>query len=37
VATIKRSKERGVSMRTAAMSIGIERVLAAKRDRGVFP
>lgn len=36
-ATIKRSKERRVSTRTAAMSIGIERVLAAKRDRGVFP
>lgn len=36
-ATIKRSKERNVAMRTAAMSIGIERVLAAKRDRGLFP
>jgi glutamate dehydrogenase (NAD(P)+) len=36
-AVIKRAKERNVSMRTAAMSIGIERVLAAKRDRGLFP
>jgi glutamate dehydrogenase (NAD(P)+) len=36
-ATIKRAKERDVAMRTAAMAIGIERVLAAKRDRGLFP
>ncbi|MEY4299045.1 MAG: Glutamate dehydrogenase, partial [Verrucomicrobiota bacterium] len=37
VATLKRSKDRNISMRTAAMSIGVERVLAAKRDRGLFP
>jgi len=37
VATIKRMKDRNISMRTAAMSIGVERVLAAKRDRGLFP
>ena len=36
-AVIKRSKERNVSTRTAAMAIGIERVLDAKRDRGLFP
>jgi glutamate dehydrogenase (NAD(P)+) len=36
-ATIKRSKERKISTRTAAMSIGIERVMAAKRERGLFP
>ena len=36
-ATMKRSKERGISMRMAAMSIGIERVLAAKSARGLFP
>jgi glutamate dehydrogenase (NAD(P)+) len=36
-AVIKRSKERNASTRTAAMAIGIERVLDAKRDRGLFP
>jgi glutamate dehydrogenase (NAD(P)+) len=36
-AVIKRSKDRNVSTRTAAMAIGIERVLDAKRDRGLFP
>jgi glutamate dehydrogenase (NAD(P)+) len=36
-AVIKRSKERDVANRTAAMAIGIERVLDAKRDRGLFP
>jgi glutamate dehydrogenase (NAD(P)+) len=36
-AVSKRSKERNVSNRTAAMAIGIERVLEAKRDRGLFP
>ncbi len=36
-ATLKRSKERKIPTRTAAMSIGVERVLAAKRDRGLFP
>jgi len=37
VATLKRAKDRNISMRTAAMSIGVERVLAAKRVRGLFP
>ena len=36
-AVIKRSKERNVPTRTAAMAIGVERVLDAKRDRGLFP
>ena len=36
-AVIKRSKERNVPTRTAAMAIGVERVLEAKRDRGLFP
>jgi glutamate dehydrogenase (NAD(P)+) len=36
-AVIKRSKERNVATRTAAMAIGVERVLEAKRDRGLFP
>ena len=36
-AVIKRSKDRKVSTRTAAMAIGVERVLDAKRDRGLFP
>ncbi len=36
-ATLKRSKDRHFSMRAAALSIGIERVLTAKRDRGLFP
>ena len=36
-AVIKRSKERNISTRTAAMAIGVERVLEAKRDRGLFP
>ena len=36
-AVIKRSKERKISTRTAAMAIGVERVLDAKRDRGLFP
>ncbi len=36
-ATIKRSKERKISTRTSAMAIGVERVLDAKRDRGLFP
>lgn len=34
---IRRSKERGISHRSAALSIGIERVHAAKRLRGLFP
>ena len=36
-AVIKRSKERKISTRTAAMAIGVERVLDAKRERGLFP
>ncbi len=36
-AVIKRSKERKIPHRTAALSIGIERVLAARQARGIFP
>jgi len=36
-AVIKRSKERKIPHRTAALSIGIERVLAARQARGLFP
>ena len=36
-AVIKRSKERRIPHRTAALSIGIERVLAARQARGLFP
>ncbi|MFN2507551.1 MAG: Glu/Leu/Phe/Val dehydrogenase [Chthoniobacterales bacterium] len=34
---IKRAKEHKVSHRTAAMAIGVERVMKAKRTRGLFP
>ena len=34
---IKRAKESKISHRTAAMAIGVERVLAAKKSRGLFP
>jgi glutamate dehydrogenase (NAD(P)+) len=34
---IRRAKEHKVSHRTAAMAIGVERVLKAKRARGLFP
>ncbi len=36
-ATIKRAKDRGISHRTAAVSLGVERVLAARQVRGIFP
>lgn len=36
-AVIKRAKDRGVPHRTAALSIGVERVLAARQARGLFP
>ncbi len=36
-AVIKRSKERRVPHRTAAVSIGVERVMAARTVRGIFP
>jgi len=36
-AVIKRAKERKVPHRTAALSIGVERVLAARQARGLFP
>ncbi len=36
-AVIKRAKERKVSHRMAALSIGVERVLAARTARGIFP
>jgi len=34
---IKRAKEHKVSHRTAAMAIGVERVIKAKQVRGLFP
>jgi len=34
---IKRAKERGIPHRTAALSIGVERVMAARDARGIFP
>jgi glutamate dehydrogenase (NAD(P)+) len=36
-AVIRRAKERRVPHRTAALSIGVERVLAARQARGLFP
>ncbi len=36
-AVIKRAKERGIPHRMAALSIGVERVLAARQARGIFP
>jgi glutamate dehydrogenase (NAD(P)+) len=36
-AVVRRAKERGISHRNSALSIGIERVQAAKRLRGLFP
>ena len=37
VQTINFSKKRGVSMRFAALSLGIQRVHEAKQIRGLFP
>lgn len=34
---IKRARERKIPHRTAALSIGVERVLAARSARGIFP
>jgi glutamate dehydrogenase (NAD(P)+) len=34
---IRRAKDHKISHRTAAMAIGVERVLRAKRTRGLFP
>src|SRR5437773_7123352 len=34
---IKRAKEHKISHRTAAMAIGVERVIKAKQVRGLFP
>ena len=34
---IRRAKEHKISHRTAAMAIGVERVLKAKSSRGLFP
>ncbi|MFZ0711921.1 MAG: Glu/Leu/Phe/Val dehydrogenase [Terrimicrobiaceae bacterium] len=36
-AVIKRSKERKIPHRMSALSIGVERVLAARKARGLFP
>lgn len=37
VQTLRLSRERGVSLRTAALALGIERVWKAKQLRGLFP
>lgn len=37
VAVIRRAKEERIPHRTAALAIGVERVLAAKKVRGLFP
>ncbi len=34
---IRRAKEHKISHRTAAMAIGVERVMKAKKMRGLFP
>ena len=34
---IKRSKERRIPHRMSALSIGVERVIAARQARGLFP
>jgi glutamate dehydrogenase (NAD(P)+) len=34
---IRRAKEHKISHRTAAMAIGVERVMKAKKTRGLFP
>ena len=34
---IKRAKSAGISHRMAALAVGVERVLAAKKARGLFP
>ena len=34
---VARAKRDGVSNRTAAMAIGVERVVKAKQARGLFP
>ncbi|HEY6676576.1 MAG TPA: Glu/Leu/Phe/Val dehydrogenase, partial [Terrimicrobium sp.] len=36
-AVIKRSKERKIPHRMSALSIGVERVLASRQARGLFP
>lgn len=36
-AVIKRAREAKIPHRTSAMAIGVERVLAAKKSRGLFP
>lgn len=36
-AVIKRAREGSISNRTAAMAIGVERVVAARKARGLFP
>jgi glutamate dehydrogenase (NAD(P)+) len=36
-AMIKRAKEEKIPHRLAALAIGVERVMKARRDRGLFP
>ena len=35
--TVNTARDRNISMRTAALSLGIQRVFAAKKKRGLFP
>jgi glutamate dehydrogenase (NAD(P)+) len=36
-AMIKRAKEEKIPHRLAALAIGVERVMKARQDRGLFP
>jgi glutamate dehydrogenase (NAD(P)+) len=37
VAVIRRARDEKISHRLAALAIGVERVMKAKKDRGLFP
>jgi len=37
IAVIKRAKEEKMPHRIAAMAIGVEKVMRARTDRGLFP
>jgi len=37
VQVIRQARDHKITHRTAAMAIGVERVLKAKRSRGLFP
>jgi glutamate dehydrogenase (NAD(P)+) len=36
-AVTKRAREENISQRLAALAIGVERVMQAKKHRGLFP